>query len=387
MILLPRTLLLLLSLTGLLLKSLVGQLVKLRAGWQPALVLFLLFSALLVADQIDDIVKSEMAQQHIPGLALAVMKDGKIVRSGGYGLANVELNVPVTTHTVFKIGSVSKQFLASAMMILVQEGKVRLDDPLQKFLEDAPPAWSGITLRHILSHTSGLVREGPAFDALKSQPDIQVIRSAYPQAVLFAPGEQWRYSNIGYFSAAEILSRVSGQPWQAFLEQRIFGPLNMIATRTTTWQEIVLNRADGYEWQNGKLRRALEYIAVRPSGAFLSNVEDYAKWDAALYTSAPLTKESREQMWTAVMLNDRTSSAYGLGWDIQVRGGKRTVHHGGSLSGFKAHVARFPDERLSFVVFTNGGHVIPQRVLWKIAAVWLPGVDQGPDNGRPQTTQ
>ena len=350
-------------------------------------ILLLLFSltGLLLADQVDDIVKSEMAQQHIPGLALAVMKDGKIIRSGGYGLANVELNVPVTTQTVFKIGSVSKQFLASGMMILIQDGKVSLDDPVQKYLEDAPLTWNGITVRRLLSHTSGLVREGQAFDALKAQPDIQVIRSAYPQALLFAPGEQWRYSNVGYFTAAEILSRVSGQPWQAFLEQRIFGPLNMTATRTTTWQDIVLNRADGYEWQTGKLRRAMEYIALRPSGAFISNVEDYARWDAALYTDAPLTKASRDQMWAAVMLNDQTSSAYGLGWEIQARGGKHSVHHGGSLSGFKSHVARFPDDRLSFVVLTNGGHVIPQRVLWKVAAVLLPGVDKGPDNGRPPT--
>ncbi len=346
--------------------------------------LFLLaLAGFIHADQVDDIVKAEMTRQHIPGLALAVMKDGHVIRSNGYGLANVELNVPVTTRTVFKIGSVSKQFLASAMMILVQEGKVSLDDSVRKFLEDAPPAWSGITIRHLLSHTSGLVREGPAFEALKAQPDIQVIRSAYPLTLLFAPGEQWRYSNTGYFTIAEIVSRLSGEPWPAFLEKRIFGPLQMTATRTTSWEDIVQNRAGGYEWRDGKLRHALELLALRPSGALLSTVEDYAKWDAALYTESPLTTASRERMWTPVMLNDQTSSAYGFGWEVQTRGGKRSVHHGGTLSGFKSHVARFPEEHLSFVVLTNGGHVQPDRVLWKIAAVWLPGVDQAPPNGRP----
>lgn len=157
----------------------------------------------------------------------------------------------------------------------------------------------------------------------------------------------------------------------------------MTATRTTTWQDMVLNRADGYEWQNGNMRRALEYLALRPSGALISTVEDYAKWDAALYTDSPLTKASRDQMWSAVRLNDQTSAAYGLGWEVQARAGKRSVHHGGAISGFKSHVARFPDDRLSFVVLTNGGHVQPDRVLWKVAAVWLPGVDNAPPNGRP----
>lgn len=345
--------------------------------------LFVAAAGLVFADQVDDVVRAEMAQQHIPGLALAVMKDGQIIRSGGYGLANVELAVPVTSKTVFKVGSISKQFLASATMILVQEHKLRLDDSVRKYLSDAPDAWSPITLRNLLSHTSGLVREGPAFDALKAQPDIQVIRSAYPAALLFAPGAQWRYSNIGYFSVAEIISRVSGEAWPAFLAERIFGPAGMTATRTTTWDEIVSNRAEGYEWKDGKLRRALEYLALRPSGAFISNVEDLARWDAALYSDTPLTKESRDQMWTPVLLNDHTSSAYGLGWEVQTRAGRRSVHHGGTLSGFRSHIARFPDERLSFVVLTNGQHVNPDRVLWKIAAVWLPGVDQAPPNGRP----
>src|SRR5258706_9916315 len=116
------------------------------------------FAVLLFADNVDDIVKAEMAAQHVPGLALAVIQDGKTIRSTGYGLANVELQAPVTPRTVFKIGSVSKQFLAAGLMILVQEGKIALDDPVRKYLEDASPDWSGITVRHLLSHTSGIIR-------------------------------------------------------------------------------------------------------------------------------------------------------------------------------------------------------------------------------------
>ncbi len=323
-----------------------------------------------------------MARQHIPGLALAVIENGHVLRAAGYGLANVELNVPVTPKTVFKIGSVSKQFLASGLMVLAQDGKVRLDDRVGKYFEDAPSSWDGIAIRNLLSHTSGLGAEGPAFDPLRPQPDIQVIRSAYSVPLLSPPGERWSYSNIAFFTIAEILSRVSGEPWPEFMAGHIFRPAGMTATRTTTWQDLVPNRADGYEWEDGTLRRAPENRAVRPSGAFISTVEDLAKWDAALYTDSPLTKETRERMWTPVMLNDGTSSAYGLGWEVQLRAGQRAVFHGGSLTGFRAHFARFPEKHLSFVVLTNAGQANSSEVLWKVAAEWLPGVDLAPANGR-----
>ncbi len=346
------------------------------------LLALLLIAGLVCADQIDDIVKSAMDAQHIPGVALAVMKDGKIIRGSGYGLANVELNAPVTTRTVFKIGSLSKQFIASGIMILAQEAKISPNDSIRKYLPDAPESWDGITVRRLLSHTSGLVREGPGFAALKVQPDIDVIRSAYTVPLAFAPGAKWQYCNLGYFTLAELVARLSGESWPDFLAARIFGPVRMEATRTTTTRDIVPNRADGYYWENGTLHRAPEYLALRPSGAFLSTVQDLAKWDAALYTDAPLTQATREQMWTAVPLNDGSSSAYGFGWEVQQRAGKRSIHHGGSLPGFRAHFARFPDERLSFVVLTNGDGAMPDRILWKVAAVWLPGVDQAPANGR-----
>ena len=343
---------------------------------------FLFVLAPLLADQVDDIVKAEMARQHIPGVAIAVMKDGLVIRSAGYGTANLELNVAVTPRTAFKIGSISKQFLASGIMILAQEGKLRVTDKVSQYLPDAPSAWRGVTLRHLMSHTGGLTREGPGFDPLKEQPDIQVIRSAYVLPLVFEPGAAWQYSNIGFFTLAEIVSRVAAKPWADFLDERIFGPLQMTATRTTTWREIVPNRADGYVWQNGAQFNAPEFRAVRPSGAFLSTVEDLAKWDAALETDAPLKKATREQMWTAVTLNDGKASGYGYGWEVQTRAGKRSVHHGGSLPGFRAHFARFPSERFSVVVLTNGDQVKPEQILWQLAAVWLPGVDQEPPNGR-----
>jgi CubicO group peptidase (beta-lactamase class C family) len=339
------------------------------------LVLGLVIAGLLYADPVDDIVKAVMAEQHIPGVALAVVKDGHIIRSAGYGLANVEPNVPVTPHSVFKVGSVSKQFLASGMMLLVQDGKVRLDDPVRKYFEDAPAAWDGIQIRNLLSHTSGLPTEGLAFDPLKEQADILVIRSSFQGALLFAPGEKWHYSNLAYFTAAEILARVSAEPWPDFLNSRIFRPFRMDSTRTTSPTDLIANRSDGYEWADGKTMRAREYLALRPSGAFVSTVEDLAKWDAALYTDEPLTKTTREQMWTPITLNNGHSSGYGLGWEVRTRAGNRVVYHGGALPGFRAFFARFPEARVSVIVLANSSQSKPADIGWKVASLWLPGVE------------
>ena len=268
-----------------------------------ALVLLLIATVPVRADKIDDYVKAEMQRQHIPGTSIAVLKDGKIIKAEGYGLANVELNVPARPETVYKIGSASKQLIAAGIMILIQDGKLSLDDKISKFLEGTPDTWKEITIRHLLTHTSGLVREAPGFDPLKIQDDADVIKTAYPLPLRFAPGEKWEYCNVGYFSLAEIIRKVSGKPWGDYLNERLFLPLEMNVTRTTTMTEIIQNRASGYVWRNNKLENASIYLALRPSGAFISSVLDLAKWDAALYADKILKSSVRDQMWSPVKLN------------------------------------------------------------------------------------
>src|SRR5689334_305798 len=281
------------------------------------LILVILLTAITArADNTDDFIKAEMQRQHIPGLSLAVIKDGKILKVEGYGLANVELNVPAKADTVYKIGSVSKQFIAAGVLLLVEEGRISLDDHISKFLEGTPDTWKDITVRHLLTHTSGIVREAPGFDPLKIQADADVIKTAYPLPLRFAPGEKWEYCNVGYFSLAEIIHKVSGQPWDLYLNERVFKPLGMNATRTTTVTSIVTNRADGYDWRNNQMENAENYLALRPSGAFLSTVLDLAKWDAALYGDQILKSTTREQMWSPVKLNNGTTYAYGFGWEL-----------------------------------------------------------------------
>ena len=148
-----------------------------------------------------------------PGLSLAVIKDGKIVKAAGYGVADRKTGAPATPETVYKIGSVSKQFIATGIMLLVQDGRLRVDDPSASTSKGTPASWSGITIRHLLTHTSGIQREAPAFDPWKVQPDIDVVRSAYPLPLRFPTGSKWEYCNTGYFALAEIITRVSGTPW------------------------------------------------------------------------------------------------------------------------------------------------------------------------------
>lgn len=342
----------------------------------------LLFAATVAvrADKVDEYLKAEMRTQHIPGLSLAVIKEGKIIKAEGYGFANVELNVPARPDTVFKIGSVSKQFIATGIMLLVEEGKISLDDHVSKFLAGTPETWKEITVRHLLTHTSGIVREAPGFDPLKIQSDADVIRTAYPLPLRFAPGEKWEYCNVGYFALAEIIRQVTGKPWSDYLSERVFKPLAMDVTRTTTTTELVPNRASGYVWQDDRLQNAQIYFALRPSGAFLSNVLDLAKWDAALYTDKILKQSSRDRMWqpfiqTNVGSNGSAAIFYGFGWEITtLAAGHRKIYHGGSLPGFRAAIARFVDDKLTVVILTNGDNANPGPMADVVAALYIPAL-------------
>jgi CubicO group peptidase (beta-lactamase class C family) len=326
------------------------------------------------ADNVDEFIKAEMQRQHIPGVSIAVLKDGKPIKVEGYGMANVELNVPAKPETVYKIGSLSKQFIATGIMLLIEEGKISLDDKISKFLDGTPDTWKDITVRHLLTHTSGIVREAPGFDPLKIQNDADVIKTAYPLPLRFAPGEKWEYCNVGYFTLAEIIRKVSGKPWPDFMKERVFSPLQMNATRTTTMTDLVANRANGYTWRNGKFENSETYFALRPSGAFLSTVLDLARWDAALYTDKLLKQMSLAQMWTPVKLNNGTTYQYGFGWELgEVRGHKR-VQHGGSLPGFRAGIARFMDDKLTVVVLTNAESANPGSIALGVAALYIPGL-------------
>jgi D-alanyl-D-alanine carboxypeptidase len=323
------------------------------------------------ADPIDEFVASQMQQFHVPGLTLVVVKKGEIVKARGYGFANVAQKIPATPDTVYKIGSVSKQFVATGIMLLVQERRLGLDDPIGKYLDGTPPAWNPITIRHLLTHTSGIVREAPGFDPYKVQPDADVIRTAYALPLRFTPGTKWEYCNVGYFSLAEIISKVSGRPWTEYLNEKIFRPSGMTTTQPTNTKEPLAPRAVGYGG-NDNSRDAADWTALRPSGAFLSTALDLAKWDRVLDGDSVLSEASQRLMWTPVTLADGSPHQYGFGWELGSLNGRRQVQHGGSMPGFRSRFARFVDDGLTVIVLMNAEDVDVQAIVNGIAALYLP---------------
>ena len=333
--------------------------------------LWLAAAAVVTADDTDEFVRAEMRRQNIPGLSLVVVKRGEIVKSQGYGLANRRLNIPAAPDTVYKIASVSKQFMATAIMVLAQDGRLSVDDPVRRYLTDAPAAWNGITVRHLLTHTAGLVREPPGFDPFKTTSDIDLIRTAYREPLRFKPGDSWEYSNTGYHILAEIIRVVSGRPWPDFIHDAVFKPAGMTSSWPTNTTASIANRAQGYV-DNDALRDEPKWLALRPGGGFLSTVLDLAKWDAALYTDKVLNDASRRQMWTPVTLNSGKAYPYGFGWMLGARNGHRYVQHSGGMPGTRANLSRFVDLELTIIMLMNLDDVDIEPVVAGVAAQYLP---------------
>ena len=353
------------------------------AGVVAAIILALV--PLSAGDGVDDFIRAQLRTQRIPGLSLAVIQDGRIVKAEGYGFADLAARRPATPDTVYKIASVSKAILASGVMRLVQDGRLELDRPIGTYLEQTPPSWASITIRHLLSHTSGLVREGPAFDAMRAISDAEVVRSAYPVPLRFAPGERHEYGNLNYFALAEIIRVVSGRPWTAYMQRQIFTPAGMSSTWPTSTATVVPNRAAGYV-DNDALKPAPAWVALRPSGAFLSTVRDLAKWDAALDAGLLLSDATKRQMWTPTKLNDGTAAPYGLGWYVSLHNGRRRVQHTGGMPGARAGFVKYPDDRLTIIVLMNLDDVDIESILGGVASRYLAAAAIGQPSRPPTTT-
>jgi D-alanyl-D-alanine carboxypeptidase len=355
------------------------------------LFLFLLFNSLFVvaarADRIDDYVREQMQRRHIPGLALAVVRDGRLVKQSGYGLANLELRVPATPETVFEIGSVTKQMTAAAIMLLVEEGKVALDDPLSKYLPDTPEAWSGITIRHLLTHTSGLKNYTglTGFELTEGLTREEFIKRIAPHPLAFAPGEQHSYGNTAYSLLGYVIEAASGRSYWQFVSERFFRPLGMRATTDRNPRRLVLNRAAGYEWDGREwIGRDYDLTDLFSSGAVVSTVGDLVKWEAALAGGRVLRPASLEQVWTPARLNSGRTYPYGFGWHVETLRGHRVVRHTGHTAGFSASLARYPDEKLTVIVLSNLGTLgVGGRIGLGVAKLYTPTLSLR--NLRPQT--
>lgn len=329
-------------------------------------------------DEVARVVRAEMARQQIPGLALLVARRGEVVRAQGFGLANVELRVPVTPATVFQSGSVGKQFTATAVMMLVEQGRVGLDDPLSRYFPHAPRWWREVTVRELLSHTAGFTDYPPDFDLRRDYTEEQLLRIVESIRPAYRPGTGWSYSNLGYLTLGILIHRVTGQFYGDYLQQHIFGPLGMTTTRIISEADIVPDRAAGYRLVDGALKNQ-EWVSptlnTTADGSLYFSVLDLAKWDAALYGERLLRRDSLETMWTVAKLRDGrpNDGHYGFGWFIESRGGERIIEHEGQWQGFETMISRHVDRGLTVIVLTNLGSAEPQRIADAVAAAWPDG--------------
>ncbi|UTA66922.1 serine hydrolase [Emticicia sp. 21SJ11W-3] len=322
-------------------------------------------------DSTDIIVKKMMEKQKIVGLSLAVIKNGKAIVNKGYGLANVELNAPVTSETVIRLGSVSKQFFTTAVMKLVEEGKLSIEDSVHKFFPDAPDTWRPIQIKHLMSHTSGLQREAPAYDNFKIQPDLDVIRSAYNLPLVFKTGEKYQYCNLAYFMLAEIIKQVSGKPWQDYIHEKLFVPAGMTHSYLTDFYRIIPNRAAGYMHKRDTLINATAMLGIRPSGGFLSTSSDMIKWEKVLSKKDIILKKANwEKLWDPFIKTTARAESkeyYGFGWLIDEYKGHKLIIHGGSNIGFRSVFARFVNDGLSIIILTNTDEANPRAIANALA--------------------
>jgi CubicO group peptidase (beta-lactamase class C family) len=297
-----------------------------------------------------------------PGCAAAVSLNGEVVFEKAFGLADLEHNVPNTTQTIFESGSVAKQFTAAALILLQQDGKLNIDDPVRKYIPELPDYGSPLTIRHLLNHTAGLRDWGTVLSLTGAGRGERVVTQdlafdviTHQRALDFTPGAEYSYSNSGYNLAAIIVERVSKQKFPAFVEERLFKPIGM---QNSSWrddyQRIVAGRAQAYSRQgNGPWRLNMPFMNVYGNGGMLTTVGDWMKWNAMLDSQslgAPLVNA----LETQGVLNDGHKISYALGLTVGKYKGLKDVSHGGATAGYQTFLARYPDNKVSVGVMCNG---------------------------------
>jgi CubicO group peptidase (beta-lactamase class C family) len=340
--------------------------------------LLVLLSRASTADSVDDFVEAFRERHRIPGIALAICRNGEVVKARGYGLANVELDVPVKPETLFQSGSLGKQFAAMAVLILAEEGKLGLDDRLSEFFPGSPASWKDITVRHLLTHTSGIPDwEYRFLDYRRDYTEDELVKLAQTLELDFPPGTHWSYSNTGYVLVGVLIRKVTGQFYGDSLEERIFSPLRMETARVISEADIVKNRSTGYLLKNDKLQNqswVSPSLNTTADGSLYLSVLDYARWDAGLAAGRLLKKESYDVMWSPVRLAEGTTYPYGFGWRLDVQRGDRVIAHGGSWQGFQTAIARYPERGLTVVALANLRQAEPGRVVTAVAGLVEPAL-------------
>lgn len=321
----------------------------------------------LKSQDLDAFITSEMKKRQIPGLALGICEGDSLMKVASYGYADLQNLGPTQINTTFELASITKQFTASAIVLLLQDGKLKLDDPISDYIEDCPVAWKDITIKHLLTHTSGLpaMRHGyTGASAITPQAYMSTIGSKNlskdfyfdlikTDGIDFPPGEDYRYSDTGYFLLGYIIDNISGS-YRTFIQDRIFNVVGMTSSYIVDQITIHKLEARGYTLRDGELvniRRIYDSEIPSHYGIF-SNIADLQKWDAVLNSNVLFTDKSKALMWGRAQLNNGKSIGYGLGWDIKVKKKKLIVSHTG-ITG--TEMIKFVDDGVTFIVLTNLG--------------------------------
>lgn len=317
------------------------------------------FSANSHQDSIDVTIEKFIKEQRISGLAVGIIKQGKIIKVKGYGYSNLEHHSPVTESTVFKIASVSKQMIVASIMRLIEENRLKLNDTIPKFFAGAPTSWNKITIRHLLNHTSGLQRESPAFQPMIVQADSILIKAAFKDPLRFETGTKWQYCNLGYFMLADIIRQISGKPFPKYMREDVFLKYGLSNTQTTSLSAVIPQRADGYVlYGKDSILNAENYIALRPSGAFQSTIADMLKWEMLMQKNQLLAERNWQLMWndtveTTLPALESSPVFYGYGWNVSTYKNRKLVFHAGILPGFRSIYYRFPADKTAIIILAN----------------------------------
>ncbi|HZW59961.1 MAG TPA: serine hydrolase domain-containing protein [Woeseiaceae bacterium] len=310
-----------------------------------------------------------------PGAAVMVIKDGEVVHRAGYGYANLDALEPMQADTMVRLASVSKQFTAMAIMVLAEQGALRYDDPVSRYLPELS-AYPGVTVRHLLTHTGGLPDYYDTIDTGTSLPtNADALRLLGEMAApVFPPGERFEYSNPGYDMLAPLVEAASGMEFAAFMKERVFAPAGMTHALIHDHRPpVIAHRALGYEPEGGDfvLDDFDPLNGIVGSGGMYASLEDFLAWDEALYGSSLVSRETIDKAFTAMRLNDGSTTDYGFGWRIDDYRGQRRLRHGGSWVGFRTHIARIPAHRFTIVILSNRGDFQPETYIDPISDIYL----------------
>ena len=330
---------------------------------------------------VDAYCHDQITHKASPSISVAIVKRGNVVYAKGFGFADLEHDVPATPESVYRIGSITKQFTATMIMQLIKEGKLSLDQPFRPILPELPEAWSKVTVRQLLNHTSGIkayTEVSGLFNdaALKPTTPAGILKTVENAPLDFPPGTSWHYNNSGYEVLGLLIEKLDGRKYEASLHARILDPLKMSHTYFTSERTVVKNRAQGYDPHEGFWQHAAYLNMDWPyaAGSIESTTLDLAKWDAALYGEKVLSQADFKTMWTPTVLPSGKTEPYGFGWQLDSMNGFAIVQHGGGIHGFITFIRRAPARGLTVIVLTNSGSSNPGAMADDIMGIVDPAL-------------